>query len=579
MLTRRRVISAVVLVVVLALAWSVWLAVQTARDLRAAQASVSRIEAAITAQDSEARSAAIAELEASVAAAKDRSDGFWWGAMTLTPFVGDDAAGVRALSESLELVTAEALVPLSKSLDELDDIAKDGRVDLAKLTALEGNVVMAHDAFEEASALVSTRDSDGFLGVFRTRYNEYVALVSDLARDLDSAETAIRVLPAMLGAEESRSYLLIFENNAEIRATGGLPGSWALITAEDGQLEMAEQGSATDFEQYSEPIGDITPAELDLYGAEMGRFFQNPSFTPDFPRAAEVFNAFWRERSPEQPIDGVVSLDVVALSYLMGAFGPIDVDGLALTADNLIDQLLSVVYVEPDPAKQDAIFQDVAMTIFAEATSGGDDVVKLFEGMAKAARESRFKVAPFVASDAAILKDAGVLHAFNSDGDSTPRIDFALNDATGSKMSYYLRYSTEIRPTSCEDDVQRFVATMNLSQTINPSDARNLPSYVTGIGNAGTQLGEQVVRVHVFGPSGGGFNGIKINGRAVGVPEPVEVDGRPAVTLAVLLDSMDDVVVSLDMTSARGQTGDVVLRETPSVVPGSSISVYGSACG
>ena len=46
----------------------------------------------------------------------------------------------------------------------------------------------------------------------------------------------------MAGADGPRDYLLVFQNNAEIRATGGLPGSWARLHAEDGKLEHRPAG-------------------------------------------------------------------------------------------------------------------------------------------------------------------------------------------------------------------------------------------------------------------------------------------------------------------------------------------------
>ncbi len=190
-------------------------------------------------------------------------------------------------------------------------------------------------------------------------------------------------------------YLLIFENNAEIRATGGLPGSWALIKTDDGKLDMTLQGSANDFDFYAKPIGDITPAEKNVYGAEMGRFFQDPNFTPDFPRAAEVFNAFWQKKYPNEPLDGVVSIDVVGLSYLLDGLGPVQVGDLTLTARNVVDELLSRVYLEPDPAKQDEVFRTVARTIFESAIGGPQDPIAVVEGLAEATREGRFHVAPF----------------------------------------------------------------------------------------------------------------------------------------------------------------------------------------
>ncbi|TFB67457.1 DUF4012 domain-containing protein [Cryobacterium sp. Hz9] len=47
---------------------------------------------------------------------------------------------------------------------------------------------------------------------------------------------AVQLLPAMLGADGQRSYLLLFQNNPEVRATGGLPGAFAEISTENVKL-------------------------------------------------------------------------------------------------------------------------------------------------------------------------------------------------------------------------------------------------------------------------------------------------------------------------------------------------------
>ena len=43
----------------------------------------------------------------------------------------------------------------------------------------------------------------------------------------DRASIAVRLLPGMLGGDGERRYLFVFQNNAEIRATGGIPGAFA----------------------------------------------------------------------------------------------------------------------------------------------------------------------------------------------------------------------------------------------------------------------------------------------------------------------------------------------------------------
>ena len=51
----------------------------------------------------------------------------------------------------------------------------------------------------------------------------------------------------MLGSDGPRHYLLVVQNNAEIRSTGGLPGSFMILNAEDGKLSLGTQRAVDDF--------------------------------------------------------------------------------------------------------------------------------------------------------------------------------------------------------------------------------------------------------------------------------------------------------------------------------------------
>lgn len=578
MLTRRRALAAVALLLLVALVWTAWLAYQTAHDLRSAEQAVDRIRAAVSAEDSSARTEAIEELEEAAGNANDRTSGWWWSALTRAPIVGDDMGGIQDLSNSLNVLAVDAFGPLGETVDELDSVVAGGRINLDKLEDIAPKVATAHGAFATAAQIVEDRDSAGFAGVLRSRYERYVSEVSQLARDLGSAEDSLQVLPTMLGGSDSRQYLLIFENNAEIRATGGLPGSWALVKAEDGKLSMTRQGSAGDFSVYREPIGDITPSEEALFGREIGRFFQDPNFTPDFPRAAEIFNEFWAGEFPGEPIDGVISIDTVALSYVLEGTGPVESGGFTLTPDNVVQKLLSEVYKEPDTSKQDEVFRNVARAVFDSATSDLEDPIALLEGIARATREGRFKVAPFTQAEAKALDGTRILGQLAGDEGATPHIDIAFNDATASKMSYYLRYRADARSLSCDAGRQRIALTISLSESISASDAKSLPPYVTGKAPAGVAPGSQLVRAHVFAPFGGSFSNIKINGQAVAAPRSIAIDGRTAMTLNVLVEPVADAIVTLDITSGLDQDADGVLGLTPSVVTGGGPRIIPNSC-
>src|SRR5690606_173047 len=198
--------------------------------------------------------------------------------------------------------------------------------------------------FAAAGDRVRALGTDGLLGPVATQVIRLQDELLPVTDGVGAAAQALPLLPAMLGGEEQRNYLVLFQNNAEARATGGLVGAMAVVSAEDGQLALGQQSAPKEFGEQPEPVLPLTDAELALYDRQLGTFVQDVNFTPHFPRSAELARAFWGLRYPEQ-LDGVLSIDPVALSYLLRATGPIEVQGRQLTADNAVDVLLNRVYV------------------------------------------------------------------------------------------------------------------------------------------------------------------------------------------------------------------------------------------
>ncbi len=76
--------------------------------------------------------------------------------------------------------------------------------------------------------------------------------IDDAKSAADSANLAAKLLPDMLGQKGTRRYLLLVQNNAEIRSTGGIPGSFAILKAKNGKLSMGFQGSYQDLKQFTQ---------------------------------------------------------------------------------------------------------------------------------------------------------------------------------------------------------------------------------------------------------------------------------------------------------------------------------------
>ena len=577
---RRLIVLAVSGLLVAAVAFTIWQGYQLQRELTRAESSVTAVRAALSEDDARDRDQAIADLQDAATDAANRTGSAWWGMLTHAPFFGDDAHGLRVLSRTLALVSTDGVAPMAESVDELDGLTTSDRIDLDLLDSLQAPINRASQVFTEAAANVNRVDTSGFLGFFDQRYADYADELDSAAMSLRSADTAVQVLPDMVGADGERDYLLLFQNNAEIRATGGMPGSWALIHAEDGRLEMAEQGTASDFPTAEEPVVPLTSAEVAVYGEEYGRFFQDPGFAPDFPRGAEMWKAHWERKFPETQLDGVLALDPVGMSYLLDGTGPVTAAGRTLTSDNAVEELLSRPYLELDAEGQDAFFEAAARAIFEAATEELASPVSFVEGFERAAREGRFLVASVPCGGRA---QAG----------GKPRAGGPDRQMTGRRRTWTSGSTTQRRPrcpstcatepplslTSCADGRQQLSGRMTLSQTISPSEAAKLPASVTGPGDEVTEPGAQTVLVRIYGPHGGSISDLMIDGRRVAASEEnVRLKGVQVVTVVAQISTRDDVVATWTMESGEGQTGDVKLGMTPSVVPGNSSRTFASGC-
>lgn len=559
-------------------AWTGWQAWQVSQDLSAASRDASALQEAVLASDQPAQERALEDLASHASAAVERTDGISWSVLERAPFIGDDAEGVRVVSEVVASLADEGVRPLIDSTDRLDELMpRGGRVSLEALTALRAPVGRGEEAFAAADAALASQDASSFIGRLRDDYRELASRVSDAHDILASADTAIDVMPEMLGGNGARQHLLVFQNNAEIRATGGLPGAVSVVAADDGEVRMTTQVAASSFGEREAPVLPLEPAELQIYGPQLGTYFLDANFTPDFPRAADLMSARWQEVYGDQ-LDGVAAIDPVALSYLLTATGPVTAGDLELTADNVVDTLLHDVYIDyPDPAAQDAVFRGVARAVFDRVSQGVEDPIELVRALARGVEERRIYVHSFDAATQRALDATEVAGLATSPHTDGPQVGVYLNDGTGSKMSYFLRFDAHVRTTFCSDGVQGLSGSLRLESTA-PPDAASLPAYITGGGVFGTEPGHQLVFVRLYGPVDGSIADLDLNSERVAA-RVVPLGGRPVVTVSIDLAPGEVSDLSWTMRSGRDQTGDVDLTVTPGVDAEGKQSRSISACG
>lgn len=544
-----------------------WRAVQVNTALQDTVRDAETLRTALESGEQSDVDDALTSLQSSASEARELTNGTIWGLGTWVPIVGDDARGVRTVTRVLADLSGDGLPPLAEVATDLDALVPDGgRVDPQVVTELQQPVGMAAAALEKAKSDLAAEDPAGFVGRLRTEYRRLVSIVDEAETAVDAADVAVGMLPDLLGQEGRREYLLVFQNNAELRATGGLPGAMALITAHDGAIELVRQETGSGWPEKDTPVIPLTKDEREVYSDKLGTFMQDANFTPDWPRAAELIEARWAERYPEDELDGVLTIDTVALSYLLEATGPLEVGGYTLTSANAVDVLLNQVYFDiEDYRLQDAFFAEVARTVF-DAVAGGqvERPRELLRALVRAGQQGRLYAVLSDAEEQAQLVGRRIAGTSSGPGLEAGTVDVSLLDGTASKMSYYLDYRVSAAVTSCSADWTK--ARIRASLVSNPpEDVSSLPVSIQGGVNNGTKPGNQLVQVRLMTPEGSKITGFTIRGKKYG-PRQLYLDERQVSTAYLLMEPGKPADIEWTLRLDGGWSS-MPVRVTPGIDP------------
>lgn len=138
----------------------------------------------------------------------------------------------------------------------------------------------------------------------------------------------------------SKNYLILFQNNYELRPTGGFISSFGVLSLKNGlpqSFSFEDVYGAVDDHPYiapPEPLGKLLAHKS--YG---GHSFRDANVSPDFPTSVMELENFFKKTRPNISIDGVIALDVSFLESWIRAFGSVSVSGRKFDAEHFFEKL------------------------------------------------------------------------------------------------------------------------------------------------------------------------------------------------------------------------------------------------
>lgn len=143
-------------------------------------------------------------------------------------------------------------------------------------------------------------------------------------------------LPGVMGFFGPRTYLVLLQNNNELRPTGGFISAVAEVNTLFGFPSI----EVFDSYQIPNPSPRLpAPEPFNYFIGQNDRFFagwtlRDSNFSPDFTTSSKDIIQLYQQAYPDRSIDGVIAIDFAVIEKLLESYGPITVEGVTFTPEN-----------------------------------------------------------------------------------------------------------------------------------------------------------------------------------------------------------------------------------------------------
>lgn len=486
-------------------------------DLQAGRAALDRVKEAASDLDLRALERALADARAPLERADRRAHGLVWRSLGAVPLLGRttrataDIARAARLGMEASVAGLEAAREFPQRGGRIAYGLRGGGLDLKPWVRAQPALERAASLAARAKATIERAPVGWLLPPVVDARFEVEERIADLARVTERAKATAEVLPPMLGAEAPRRYLLVVQNPAESRATGGLIGGFAIFEARKGRIRLRASAPNVEVPDAPRPVPmpEWFRERYDRFASRLQ--WNNANMDPDFRVTGPLLAKLWRASMGDR-VDGVIATDVVALAQLLEVTGPVPGPrGLTLRARTFPKLAMSDAYVRiEDRIERKRFLEDAAITIWGRLLAGVD-ARRAGEALGDAARAGRLMI--WSAEKAEEERALGVL---GLDGAFVPSgsdfIGIVSQNASGNKVDYYLRRTVRVELRLQEDGAARGRLVLDLH---NGAPRGGQPPIVLGPYLPSDPPGQNRTFLSLYLPRDAKAGGLRVEGRAV----------------------------------------------------------------
>ena len=499
---------------------------------------------------------------------------FPWRLAEHVPWVGDQLRAVRGGAQAAAVLTE----PLPDALAVAEQVVGDGlvsadqTVDVAGVQALAPVVTDYRDRVASARASLAGTRGDAVLGVLAERLDPVSAQLDEVAGPLGTAADVVPQLPALLGADGPRSYLVAFTNPAEIRPVQGIVGAYAYVSVDAGRISLVRTGSDAELYSARADVSAVGAEYAALYGDDAARV-QNVTLGGSADEAGVLTSSLVTAAGLPTP-DAVVLVDPVGLAQLLGPdhaaleLGPF---GSVATAD-LAGVLMHDAYVRfgDDQDARKAFLAATSAAAFQAVLADGLSTATL-DGAQRAVDSGHLALWSSRPAEQDALVAAGVAGVLGDPAAAGAVARIGLTNTAPSKLDYWLQPAIEVRAPCTTGSAE---ATGSVQLTLVNPVPEDIPAYMQNADARGT-ADERTARdtVSLWIPPWVGLDAVTVDGAAVEAAVDTE-EGWRLVRVSVDLPPDTPVVVGWQL---RGPA-DALPREVTGPTTATAPVVTTGAC-
>ena len=476
-------------------------------------------------------------------------------AMTeLLPWVGSDVHAARVLAHGIKQNT-QVITPLFEQGNSLSIARGNMPNTLNVLSSSVDELLTSITSFNSELRTVDPKSLHFGIGPKIGKLKDYV---SKAKVTISQGAPILKSAAILLNQPKSSTWFLATQNAAELRASGGLLGSYAVIEIDKGALKLLDYGSDRKLLSRGKLRVSYASGIDNVWGADFTDW-RDLNVSSNIPDDGKIIADAWKQKYGQQ-LDGVMFFSQGTVAHLVSALGGITVASQDLTGSNTVDFLTKVIYAKyPNVDQKNKMVSEVMKTLFGKLSNEKINLKGLISGLANPSnQDSIFLWSQNDDIQSKIRKykiDGGLDKTYGSS------LIVSLNNGGGNKLDAYLKSAYFYSQGKCGlktfDGLRARQSQVKIILT-NEAPAKGLPVYVNPRLDLHTgqkhNPGSNREVVTIYAPVGSSDEKIFVDGAEEGATfsnylnHPIynlSVELNPGQTKTVTVDFIEPVTDSL----------------------------------